>query len=142
MPENSEKPKKSEKSDWLAFHSALWPYSPFLELKVAPEWLNQSINPNWNFGTVIYNDKNSANPKAEGAILTEYSYGRQLGRLQDVIELLLELQKDRISGNNKAVQQFNAMLKDIRREKTKAKNDRIKELQDELEKLQKSDDPE
>ncbi|NML18886.1 hypothetical protein [Azohydromonas caseinilytica] len=139
MPEKSEKPQKS---DWIAFHSAMWPYSPLLELKVAPEWLNQSINPNWNFGTVIYNQDNSANPKAEQAILAQYSYGRQLGRIQDVIELLLELQKASISDENKAVQQFSAMLKDIHREKTKARNDRIKELQDELEKLQKGDDPE
>ena len=56
-------------------------------LDVAPENLNQPILPGWSFLTV--NEGNSSAPGTEQRIVAGDSYGRQIGRMMDVIELLL-----------------------------------------------------
>jgi hypothetical protein len=42
--------------------------------------LRQAINPGWS-SVVNINSNNSAAPETERAVLTKYSYGRQLGRI-------------------------------------------------------------
>jgi len=64
--------------------SAFWPIWPNL----APEKLEQPILP-ITFSTTI-NEANSSAPDTERRILAQDSYGRQIGRLMDVVALLVE----------------------------------------------------
>ncbi len=49
--------------------------------------LSQSILPGWSLFTV--NENNSSAPATEQRIVAGDSYGRQIGRMMDVLELLL-----------------------------------------------------
>lgn len=55
---------------------------------LVPESLDQPILP-WTFAGVVVNETNSGNPQAEQAILSQESYGSQLGQLSDALEYLL-----------------------------------------------------
>jgi hypothetical protein len=64
--------------------------------RFAPNWLRQVINP-WqffqgaHFGFINIDLGQSSHPEAEQAILDEVgSYGRQLGRIGDALEVLLK----------------------------------------------------
>jgi hypothetical protein len=61
-----------------------WPVS----MPTSPHALNQAINPGWNFGPVV-NIGNSSAPQVEVEVLQRHSYGRQLGRLSDVMAVLV-----------------------------------------------------
>ncbi len=85
----------------------------------------QAINPwqwMWNatggqYGLVNINLGRSADPALEQQILDEVgSYGRQLGRLGDVVELLLRaVDVSKLSGDEqKKVQDFQRQLEEIR----------------------------
>lgn len=54
----------------------------------APASLNQPILPGWSFFTV--NEANSSAPDTERRILAQDSYGRQIGRLMDVVDVLVQ----------------------------------------------------
>jgi len=56
-------------------------------LDMAPENLNQSILPGWSFLTV--NEGNSSSPGTEQRIVAGDSYGRQIGRMMDVMAFML-----------------------------------------------------
>ena len=57
---------------------------------LAPQNLNQPINPGWNFGTSItINEVNSSDPQIEKEIVAAESYGRQLGRVLDALNVLI-----------------------------------------------------
>ncbi|NMO91306.1 hypothetical protein [Actinomycetospora sp. TBRC 11914] len=57
----------------------------------APSTLTQPILPGWSFGpSLVINEGNSASPTTEVAVLREQSYGRQLGRLGDALEAVVE----------------------------------------------------
>jgi hypothetical protein len=68
-----------------------------LRISLAPEHLMQAINP-WNFyangmqvGLVNINLGQTPNPEIEEKVLNEVgSYGRQLGRIGDALEVLLD----------------------------------------------------
>lgn len=55
---------------------------------VAPTNLSQSILPGWSFFTV--NEGNSSAPDTERRIVAQDSYGRQISRLMDVVEVLVK----------------------------------------------------
>lgn len=57
-------------------------------LAAPPQWLNQPILPGWSLISV--NETNSASPDTERAVVATASYGRQLGRLMDAVETLIE----------------------------------------------------
>ena len=59
---------------------------------LAPQKLWQSINSGWSFGNVTINDNNSSAPQTEQAILVQESYGRQIGKLLDAVDLLAQKQ--------------------------------------------------
>jgi hypothetical protein len=62
---------------------------PFPSL--APQALTQPILPGWLVGNNInVTEENSSSPETEGAIVAKYSYGRQLGRVIDVLGDLIE----------------------------------------------------
>ena len=68
---------------------------PQFNVQLAPSELVQAINPwSWTFGQVgLFNINlgSSGDPAVEGRILDEVgSYGRQLGRIGDVMKILME----------------------------------------------------
>jgi hypothetical protein len=81
-------------AEWFAWWSRLWretyaPATPFPSL--APQVLTQPILPGWLFANNInVNEENSSSPETERDILVKYSYGRQLGRIIDVVSELIE----------------------------------------------------
>ncbi|HEX8892685.1 MAG TPA: hypothetical protein VF783_05145 [Terriglobales bacterium] len=83
----------------------------------APKHLQQSINP-WTFNGLVVNETNSRNPAAERAIVSEVSYGQQLGRIEDVVEAIIK----RAPPDDKAFDAFSEMrqkIADIKRDSRK-----------------------
>src|SRR5215471_1884835 len=78
----------------LTWWSRLWremyaPAIPFPSL--APQVLTQPILPGWLVGNNInVTEENSRSPETEREIVAKYSYGRQLGRVIDVLGDLIE----------------------------------------------------
>ena len=60
-----------------------WPAIP----QVAPSYLDQPILPGWTFNI---NSNNSSSPQTEASVVAKHSYGRQLGRMEDALQLLVE----------------------------------------------------
>jgi hypothetical protein len=84
----------TDTTEWLAWWSGLWrefyaraiPFPAF-----APQVLTQPILPGWLVGNSInVTEENSSSPETEREIVTSYSYGRQLGRVIDVLGDLIE----------------------------------------------------
>ncbi|SDY45217.1 hypothetical protein SAMN04515617_114145 [Collimonas sp. OK242] len=69
---------------WLSQIMASATRSPF-----AAGFLNEPILPNGTFAGVVINQNNSSDPQAERDIVSEQSYGRQLGRLMDAVAVLI-----------------------------------------------------
>ena len=106
---------------WLAWWSELWreTYSRTAPLpSLAPQALSQPILPGWLFANSInVTEENSSSPETERKIVAEYSYGRQLGRIVDVLGELI----DRWPGGAPdvpSVQRFAELRDDIERIKT------------------------
>lgn len=53
----------------------------------APQTLTQSILPNWSLISV--SEANSSAPETERRIVAQDSYGRQIGRMMDAVEVLI-----------------------------------------------------
>lgn len=127
-------------ADWL-----FWPWQlaaqAWTGFRVVPEALTQAINP-WN--TVVnINSNNSGAPEIERAVLTKYSYGRQLGRLNDVVALLVKRLEDAklplSSEEERAIAEFTALEADVDRMKKAALAHRVGRVVDDLESLRRSD---
>ena len=65
-----------------------WPWSTALSS------LSQPILPGWTFGNVTVNERNSSAPETELEIVSEESYGRQIGKLLDAVAALIEERGD------------------------------------------------
>jgi hypothetical protein len=63
-------------------------FDPSSWAALAPYNLSQSILPGWSMVTV--NETNSSAPETEQRIVAQDSYGRQIGKMMDVIDLLLK----------------------------------------------------
>lgn len=116
---------------WLAWWSELWrdTYSRTASLpSLAPGALSQPILPGWLFANSInVTEENSSSPETERKIVAEYSYGRQLGRIIDVLSELI----DRWPGGAPdvpSVQRFAELRDDIERIKTRSIVRAISEL--------------
>ena len=67
---------------WQVLHAAS------KTVQLAPDVLQQSINSGWAFGNIHVNSNNSSAPDTELAIVAKASYGSQLGRLMDAVDVL------------------------------------------------------
>ena len=81
--------------------SASAPLEPFDSLMrswtgmmLAPQKLMQSFNNGWSFANLTINSMNSSAPDTEQAIVAVESYGRQIGKLLDAVDLLVKQQSD------------------------------------------------
>jgi hypothetical protein len=97
---------------------------------------NQPILPGWSIFTV--NESNSSDPATEQRVLAGNSYGRQIGRMMDVLEEVLK--RDPEVAKSDAGKAFEALRKEVQAAKDDARTDRLKKLMDDLRTL-KTDDP-
>ncbi len=110
------------------FDPTTWP-------SMAPGTLNQPILPGWSFMTV--NEGNSSDPAAEQRIVAGNSYGRQIGRMMDVVEELVK--RDPEVAKTDAGKAFEALRKDVEAAKDDARADRLKKLMADLKALKTAD---
>ena len=109
-------------TEWLAWWSQLWremyaQATPFTSL--APQVLTQPILPGWLVANSInVTEENSSSPETEREILAKYSYGRQLGRIIDVLSELIEKWPGG-APDDPSVQHFAELRDDIEGIKTK-----------------------
>jgi hypothetical protein len=106
--------------------------------KGAPDYLAQTINP-W---TVNINSNNSSAPDTEQTVLARHSYGRQLGRVSDVVSLLVEQleARDPTLADDQRVAQFRELQTEIEAIKLKAAERRLERIAADLEALRGADE--
>jgi hypothetical protein len=101
---------------------------------VGPQVLTQPILPGWTFAI---NNVNSSAPQTEVEVVARQSYGRQLGRMSDVLTLLLEGRQD--LREKQQVVDFLDMKIDIDTIKAQAAGDRLDQIRADLLTLRNSD---
>jgi hypothetical protein len=101
-------------------------------LALTPHSLTQPINPGWTFGNLIQvNERNSSAPDTEQQIVGRHSYGRQIGRVMDAVDLLLE-HADAATRDDARAQDFSALQRDVQAIKREQAAARLQRLRDEL----------
>jgi len=94
----------------------------------APQFLQQPILPGW---TLNINSNNSTAPATEVDVVAKHSYGRQLGRISDALELLIEERHGK-HPKDKRFSDFVQMKRDIDEVKKDAAAARIKRVVSDL----------
>jgi hypothetical protein len=77
----------SPRVPWTGIDPAEWVRMWQTAWRGTPDNLMQPILPGWTFNI---NSTNSTAPQTEVAVLAKHSYGRQIGRMSDALELLIE----------------------------------------------------
>jgi len=108
-------------------------------MALAPQKLWQSINSGWSFGNVTINESNSSAPQTEQAILAQESYGRQIGKLLDAVDILVQQQPN--WKQTKAFAEVNTLKTKIDAVKQEQAVKRIEQLRGDLGLLRFSTDP-
>ena len=120
----------SDPADWLRSWSEA--------MRSVPQSLTQAINPGWSFGpSFTLNSGNSSAPQTEIEVLQRHSYGRQLGRISEALELLIE-ERARSSPKDKRFDDFLKMKAEIDVVKLDAAAARVDSLRSDLAALKKS----
>lgn len=105
-------------------------------LALAPQKLMQSFNNGWSFANLTINSNNSSAPDTEQAIVAVESYGRQIGKLLDAVELLVARQPD--AGTQPAFTKLTELKDRIDKVKHDMAVSRIDQLRSDLELLRMS----
>ena len=108
------------------FDPSTWPTNTF----------SQSILPGWSLMTV--NETNSSDPATEQRVVAGNSYGRQIGRMMDVLDELVKANP--AVAKSEAGVAFEKLRQSVQAAKDDANTDRLKKLMDDLRTL-KADDP-
>jgi hypothetical protein len=74
---------------WIGLDPAAWLRNWQQAWRGAPDTLMQPILPGW---TLNINSNNSSSPQTEVDVVSRHSYGRQIGRIADALEALIERQ--------------------------------------------------
>ena len=98
---------------------------------LAPQNLWQSINRGWTFGNVIVSNQNSKSPETEREIVSRFSYGHQLGRMMDVLAVLVS-ELPRTAANRDAIDGFRKLRDEIGAIKDRALERRLDALRRDL----------
>lgn len=114
--------------DFLRQWRALW--------NMPPSTLTQPILPGWFSVT----NNNSSAPATEAEVVAKQSYGRQLGRISDALELLIDAQPEK-SRKAKAYLEFLSMKHDVDRIKREAAAQRLAQIPRDLALPKESDKP-
>jgi hypothetical protein len=104
---------------------------------VAPAALNQPINPGWTFGNITVNSVNSSAPDVERDIVSQHSYGRQIGRLMDAVAALADAQPK--TADDERIKEFRELGAEIARIKKEAAPRRVERLRHDLEEIKQND---
>ena len=123
---------------WTPADPADWLRSWSEAMRSVPQSLTQAINPGWSFGpSFTLNSGNSSAPKTEVEVLQRHSYGRQLGRISEALELLID-ERARSSPKDKRIDDFLRMKAEIDVVKLDAAAARVDGLRADLVALKKS----
>jgi hypothetical protein len=102
--------------EWMRAWQSMW--------RVAPDNLAQSILQGW---TLNINSNNSTAPQTEVEVVAKHSYGRQLGRMSDALELLIVERHGR-TPEDKRFAEFLTMKQEIDRVKQDAAAARVERI--------------
>ena len=123
---------------WTPADPADWLRSWSETMRSLPQSLTQAINPGWSFGpSFTLNSGNSSAPQTEIEVLQRHSYGRQLGRISEALELLIE-ERARSSPKDKRFDDFLKMKAEIDVVKLDAAAARVDSLRSDLAALKTS----
>ncbi|MFO1323627.1 MAG: hypothetical protein U1F15_06145 [Burkholderiales bacterium] len=114
-------------ADWLRTWQAAW--------RPAPDNLVQPILPGWTFNI---NHGNSTAPETESQVVAKHSYGRQLGRMSDALQFLIEERHGK-SPKIKPFADFLSMKREIDEIKRDAAAARVEQLAKDLALLKAED---
>ncbi len=112
--------------EWMRSWQSLW----------RPDQLVQPILPGWTFNV---NSNNSTAPGTEADVVARHSYGRQLGRISDALELLVKERPARMP-KDKRIDDFLTMKHEIDAIKRDAAAARIEQMSSDLALLKAQDD--
>jgi hypothetical protein len=105
----------------------------------APERLWQPLNPGWSFGNFIVNQQNSSAPEVEQALVSRISYGKQIGRMMEALEVLIKITG--ADPKNKAIEAFSQLAAEVKTIKQEASHKRLARLREEIDALREQDPP-
>ena len=94
---------------WTGIDPATWMASWWRGLGLAPENLTQPILPGW---AITINGINSSAPQTEVEVLQHHSYGRQLGRMADALQALIE-ERGEDASSDQRFEEFYKMKREI-----------------------------
>jgi hypothetical protein len=117
-------------AEWLRSWQTVW--------RGAPDSLVQPILPGWTFNI---NSTNSSSPQTEADVVARHSYGRQLGRMADALELLV-VDKYGKAPKDKRVASFLSMKREIDQVKLDAAAARVEQITRDLALLKAQDETE
>ena len=115
-------------AEWLRTWQTVW--------RGAPDNLVQPILPGWTFNI---NSANSTSPQTEAEVVARHSYGRQIGRMADALELVL-VEKHGSAPTDKRLADFLDMKRDIDQVKQDAAAARIEQITKDLALLKTRDE--
>jgi len=95
---------------------------------LAPQSLTQPILPGW---AITINGINSSAPQTEVEVVQRHSYGRQLGRMADALQALIEERGDGASSDRRFTE-FTTMKREIDEIKLDAAATRVEQLRADL----------
>lgn len=117
---------------WASYLRALGGAWPALDTS-----FQQPILPGWSFAGVVVNENNSSDPAMEHAIVSHQSYGKQIGRMMDVVAALSKLSS--VDRNVSPYKEFFEVVDDIKDIKKEAADARFEKTLKDLEALKKDD---
>jgi hypothetical protein len=110
---------------WAGIDPVAWMTSWWRGLGLAPENLTQPILPGW---AITINGINSSAPQTEVEVLQHHSYGRQLGRMADALQALIE-ERGEDASSDQRFEEFTKMkreIDDIKLDAAAARIDRVR----------------
>jgi hypothetical protein len=114
-------------AEWMRTWQAMW--------RAGPDNFTQPILPGW---TLNINSNNSTAPQTEAEVVAKHSYGRQLGRMSDALELLIEERHGR-TPEDKRFADFLTMKQEIDKVKQDAAAARVERIVKDLALLKAQD---
>lgn len=132
--EDDAAPSAAMLQSWLALQQMMLDRMQQSAREVALPWsgdVSQWIRTFGQIGLVNFNVGGSSDPQMERAIGSRYSYGRQLGRMLDVIAPLVAANKALIAeqGGAKALADFEKMVAEIERIKQPSVEDIVEKVE-------------
>jgi hypothetical protein len=113
---------------WPGIDPAAWMRNWWTTLGLAPQTLTQPILPGW---AITINGINSSAPQTEIEVVQRHSYGRQLGRMADAVQALIE-ERGEGAPDDERFKAFTKMKQEIDELKLDAAATRIDRLRDDL----------